>query len=71
MTEASEDSQKWKDPQQNLLYQIKMQDPVSGTKYKLAKISNNGNKLEFICKSDKFPEKIDKNESDYCTYIRF
>jgi hypothetical protein len=61
---------KWKDSEENILYQIKMQDPRLGTKYKLAKVSKEGDKLEFVCKSDQYPAKIDKNEPDYCNYIR-
>ena len=61
---------KWKDSEENIWYQIKMQDPKVGTKYKLARISQDRNKLEFVCKSDKFPIEIDKNDPDYCTYMR-
>ena len=61
---------KWKDSEENIWYQIKMQNPISGTKYKLARVSKGGDKLEFVCKSDKFPAEIDKNEPDYCNYMR-
>jgi len=61
---------KWKDSGENIWYQIKMQNPKYGTKYKLATISKDGNKLEFVCKSDKYPAEIDKNEPDYCNYMR-
>jgi hypothetical protein len=61
---------KWKDSEENIWYQIKMLDPKHETKYKLALISKDGNKLEFVCKSDKFPAEIDKNDPDYCTYMR-
>jgi hypothetical protein len=61
---------KWKDPEGNIWYQIKMQNPEYGTKYKLAKVSKDGNKLEFVCKPDKYPAEIDKNEPEYCNYLR-
>ncbi len=61
---------KWKDSEENIWYQIKMQNPISGTKYKLARVNKGGDKLEFVCKSDKFPAEIDKNEPDYCNYMR-
>jgi hypothetical protein len=61
---------KWKDSEENIWYQIKMQGLKYGTKYKLAKVSKDGNKLEFVCKSDKYPAEIDKNEPDYCNFLR-
>ena len=61
---------KWKDSEENMWYQIKMQNPKVGTKYKLARINKDGDKLEFVCKPDKFPAEIDKNDPDYCLYIR-
>ncbi len=61
---------KWKDSEENIWYKIKMQGLKYGTKYKLAKVSKDGNKLEFVCKSDKYPAEIDKNEPDYCNYLR-
>ena len=61
---------KWKDSEENISYQIKMRDPKYGIKYKLARISKDGDKFEFVCKSDKFPAEIDKNDPDYCHYIR-
>lgn len=61
---------KWKDSEENIWYQIKMQDPKYGTRYKLARVTKDGDKLEFVCKSDKYPAEIDKNEPDYCNYLR-
>ena len=61
---------KWKDSGGNIWYQIKMQNLKYGTKYKLAKVSKDGDKLEFVCKSDKYPAEIDKNEPEYCNYLR-
>jgi hypothetical protein len=61
---------KWKDSEENIWYKIKMQGLKYGTKYKLATISKGGDKLEFVCKSDKYPTEIDKNEPDYCNYVR-
>ena len=62
---------KWKDSEENSWYQIKMQGLKYGTKYKLATISKDGDKLEFVCKSDKFPDEIDENAADYCNYMRY
>ena len=62
---------KWKDSEENIWYQIKMQGLKYGTKYKLATISKGGDKLKFVCKSDKFPDEIDENAPDYCNYIRY
>jgi len=61
---------KWKDSEENIWYQIKMQDPKYGTKYKLARVSKDGDKLEFVCKSDRYPAEIDENETSYCNYLR-
>jgi hypothetical protein len=62
---------KWKDSEETIWYQIKMQGLKYGTKYKLAKISKDGAKLEFVCKPDKFPGEIDENEPEYCSYVRY
>ena len=61
---------KWKDSEENIWYKIKMHDLKYGMKYKLATISKAGDKLEFVCKPDKYPTEIDKNETDYCNYVR-
>ena len=63
-------AKKWKDSGGNIWYQIKMQNPEYGTKYKLAKVSKDGDKLEFVCKPDNYPAEIDKNEPEYCNYLR-
>ena len=63
-------AKKWKDSGGNIWYQIKMQNPKYGTKFKLAKVSKDGDKLEFVCKQDKYPAEIDKNEPEYCNYLR-
>jgi hypothetical protein len=62
---------KWQDSEGNIWYRIKMQDPKYGTKYKLARISKNGDKLEFTCKSEKYPTEINVNNPDYCLYLKF
>ena len=64
-------TKKWNDSEGNLWYQIKMQDPKSETRYKLAKISADGKVLEFICKSDKYPADISPNDTTYCRYSRY
>ena len=62
---------KWKDSEENIWYQIKMQGLKHGTKYKLATISKDGDQLKFVCKSDKFPSEIDENSPDYCNYVLY
>ncbi len=61
---------KWKDSEENIWYKIKMYGLKYGMKYKLATISKAGDKLEFVCKPDKYPTEINKNEPDYCNYVR-
>jgi len=61
---------KWKDSEENIWYRIKMQDPKYGTKYKLARISQSGDKLEFVCKSDKYPTEINEKDTNYCYYLK-
>lgn len=62
-------AKKWRDETGNIWYQIKMLD-MYGTRFKLAKISNGGDKLEFVCKPYKYPAEIKKNEPGYCSYMR-
>ena len=61
---------KWTDSDGHIWYKIMMDDPEQGKKYKLAKVSNDGKKLEFVCKPDKYPTEIKADESGYCTYLR-
>ena len=61
---------KWSDSDGYVWYKIVMQDPTQGKKYKLARVSNVGKKLEFVCKSDQYPTEIKMNESGYCNYLR-
>ena len=64
-------AKKWQDSDGNIWYQIKMQDPNSETRYKLAKISDDGKVLEFICKTDKYPVDISSEDTAYCKYNRY
>lgn len=61
---------KWTDSDGQIWYKMMMNDPTQGKKYKLAKVSNDGKKLEFVCKSDKYPTEINADESGYCNYLR-
>ncbi len=63
--------EKWQDSEGNIWYKIKMREPMSETKYKLAKISDDGKTLEFICKSDKYPADISLGDENYCKYSRY
>jgi hypothetical protein len=47
-----------------------MHDPVKGKKYKLARVSEKGKKLELVWKSDKYPTAIKPDEAGYCIYLR-
>jgi hypothetical protein len=48
-----------------------MLDPKSGTRYKLAKISDDGKILEFVCKTDKYPADISSKDTAYCKYNQY
>ena len=61
---------KWSDPNGNIWYQIIMNDHRKEKKFKLASISQNGRALEFVCNSEKFPQKIDTQENSYCNFLR-
>jgi hypothetical protein len=61
---------KWKDSEENIWYQIKMENPITGTKYKLARVKKSGDRLEFVCNSEKFPTEIEKKNPDYSNYVR-
>jgi len=64
-------AKKWQDSEGNIWYQIKMIDPKSEARYKLAKISDDGKVLEFTCKTDKYPADISSKDTDYCKYHRY
>jgi hypothetical protein len=64
-------AKKWQDSEGNIWYQIKMLDPKSGTRYKLAKISDDGKILEFVCKTDKYPADISSKDTAYCKYTQY
>lgn len=61
---------KWTDSEGQVWYKIVMHDPAQGKKYKLARVSEGGKKLEFVCNSDKYPTAIKTEESGYCNYLR-
>jgi len=63
-------AKKWTDSDGKLWYKIMMQDPTQGKKYKLAKVSKDGEKLEFVCKSNKYPAEVKTDDSGYCNYLR-
>lgn len=62
-------AKKWQDSKGAIWYQIKMMD-MYGIKYKLARVSQGGEKLEFVCQDDKYPAEIKINASSYCSYLR-
>jgi hypothetical protein len=63
-------AKKWTDADGYIWYKIVMNDPVQGKKYKLARVTEDGKKLEFVCKSDKYPTEIKVDASGYCNYMR-
>lgn len=63
-------TKKWTDSEGYIWYQIIMNDPKQGKKYKLAKVSQNGRKLEFVCNKKEYPSELNVNESGYCNYLR-
>ena len=61
---------KWADPGGYTWYKIMMDDPIQGKVYKLAKVGEAGEKLEFVSKPDNYPVEINANDSGYCNYLR-
>ena len=61
---------KWSDADGYLWYKIIMNDSVQGKKYKLARVTSDGKKLEFISKTDSYPTEIKADSSGYCNYMR-
>jgi hypothetical protein len=61
---------KWTDAEGYIWYNIIMNDPKKGKKYKLARVSENGRKLEFVCNKDNYPTAINPDEASYCNYMR-
>ena len=63
-------TKKWTDSEGYIWYKIIMNDPKQGKKYKLAKVSQNGRRLEFVCNKNIYPSELNANESGYCNYLR-
>lgn len=61
---------KWSDAEGSVWYQIMMHDPKKDKEYKLAKITENGKKLEFVNKSDKYPTEVKPDKAGYCKFLR-
>ena len=62
--------EKWSDSDGYVWYKILMQNPTQARKYKLAKVSDDGKHLEFVCQPDTYPVEIKADVSGYCTYQR-
>lgn len=60
--------EKWQDEAGYIWYKIIMDDPKKEKKYQLARISQNGRQLEFICKNESYPAELNPNEAGYCSY---
>jgi hypothetical protein len=64
-------AKKWKDSEENIIYQIKMSELLAGkTKYMLARVNKTGDKLIFCCDPEKYPDQINESLSSYCSYER-
>ena len=63
-------TKKWSDSKGSIWYNIIMHDSKQGKQYQLARISQNGRKLEFICKEDNYPMELKPDQSGYCSYLR-
>ena len=61
---------KWSDSEGCIWYKIITDDSVHGKRYQLARISQNGRKLEFICQQDNYPSEINTDAPLYCNYLR-
>lgn len=62
--------EKWSDSDGYVWYKILMRDPTQDRMYKLAKVSDDGKQLEFVCQPDTYPVEIKADGSGYCTYQR-
>ena len=63
----------WQDSRGNLLYEVKRSElRASGFKvvYKLIKLSDAGNAMEYVTKSDTCPKNINADDPSYCKYSR-
>ena len=63
-------TKKWSDSEGYIWYKIIMHDLKKGKRYKLARVDKNGRKLEFICKKDNYPSKLNSDENGYSIYWR-
>ena len=61
---------KWSDSKGYVWYKIIMNDSQKGKRYRLARIDKKGSKLEFVCKQDNYPSKLNSDETGYCRYWR-
>ena len=61
--------EQWKDSEGIIWYKLKTID-MSGTELYLIRISNEGDRLEFVHKPHEYPERIEEKASSYCTYTR-
>lgn len=61
---------KWTDSEGFIWYNIIMNDPRKEKIYKLARVSENGRNLEFVCNKDNYPTAINPDSTGYCNYMR-
>ncbi len=61
---------KWSDSKGYVWYQIIVNDPQKGKRYQLARVDKKGRKLEFVCKKDNYPSKLESDDTGYCRYWR-
>ena len=61
---------KWKDSEGNIWYQIEIQGAGVEKEHELAKISDDGNLLEYVFKQGEYPIEINPSDSNYRKYTR-
>ena len=61
---------KWSDSKGYVWYKIIMNDSQKGIRYQLARVDKKGSKLEFVCKKNNYPSKLNSNDTGYCRYWR-
>lgn len=62
-------AEQWKDSEGIIWYKLKVMDMYGAERY-LVRISEEGERLEFVHNPYEYPEKIEEKASSYCTYTR-
>jgi len=62
-------AEQWKDSEGIIWYKLKVVD-MFGAEFYLVRISKAGERLEFVHQPSAYPERIEEQDSSYCTYMR-